>query len=230
MIQLINKFLSITQIWWPINRQDSEHITNILFYCSKYTHLIYSYTVFYGNIYHPPNTTKQQQESTIDHLVSAISQAIPKYPNAKICVAGDFNDLDTLILTDLLPFTQIVDFPTRGSSKLDLVFTDYSEYIPAGCTKEAPIQRDDHCAISVPCATRLHTPKYTTITNRDITPASKTALSRALENTDWTPKYRETSCDRKAEMLRNTVQALVDRHWPARQVSVLACLSLQLSQ
>ena len=230
MIQLINKFLSITQIWWPINRQDSEHITNILFYCSKYTHLIYSYTVFYGNIYHPPNTTKQYQESTIDHLVSAISQAIPKYPNAKICVAGDFNDLDTLILTDLLPFTQIVDFPTWGSGKLDLVSTDCSEYIPAGCTKERQF-KETTIAQSLCHVLHAYIQRNTpSITKRDITPASKIALSRALENTDWTPKYRETSCYRKAEMLRNTVQALVDRHWPARQVSVLACLSLQLSQ
>ena len=197
-------------------KHESKHMSSVwlILHCKN------SAPVLYGNIYHPPNTTKQHQESTIDHIVTTISQAIQKYPNAKICVAGDFNDLDTSILTDLLPLTQIVDFPTRGSSKLDLVFTDCSEYIAAGCTKEAPIQRNDHCAISVPCATRLHTPKYTTITKRDITPASKIALSKALENTDWTPIYRESSPDSKAEMLQNTVQALVDRHCPARQVRV----------
>ena len=68
-----------------------------------------------------------------------------------------------------------------------------------------------------------YTPTYPEVHHNNkanITPASKMALSRALENTDWTLIYRGTSPDSKAEMLQSTVQALVDRHCPARQVRV----------
>ena len=68
-----------------------------------------------------------------------------------------------------------------------------------------------------------YTPTYPEVHHNNkanITPASKIALSRALENTDWTLIYRGTSPDSKAEMLKNTMQALVDHHCPARQVLV----------
>ncbi len=61
-----------------------------------------------------------------------------KYPNCGILLTGDFNKLPTQQLTRHFHLKQIVDFTTRGSSKLDLILTNladfydkpYSIYIP----------------------------------------------------------------------------------------------------
>ena len=121
-----------------------------------------------SNIYHPPNLSKKLKSDMINHLVSTIAKTLNKYPTAKILITGDFNDLDTSELVNIYPVNQIVNFPTRGSNRLDLVFTDIPEYISSGCIQRPPILCNDHCAIEIPSVNRLPTSKYTTIKKRYI--------------------------------------------------------------
>ena len=60
----------------------------------------------------------------------------------------DFNDLDTESITNIIPVQQIVKFPTRYDSCLDLIFTNIAQYVESGCVSLPPILTNDHCAIS----------------------------------------------------------------------------------
>ena len=129
--------------------------------------------VIYANIYHPPGLPKKSKEQTINHIISNVSKLLQKYPSSKLFLTGDFNDLDTTNITNVLPLDQIVDFPTRGENcLLDKIFTDIPEYIKSGCRSLPPILTNDHLAIDVPSVNRIPSPKYTTVKKRNITPAT----------------------------------------------------------
>ena len=171
-----------------------------------------------SNIYHPPNLSKKLKSDTTNHLVSTIAKTLNKYPTAKILITGDFNDLDTSELVNIYPVNQIVNFPTRGSNRLDLVFTDIPEYISSGCIQRPPILCNDHCAIEIPSVNRLPTSKYTTIKKRAITPLAKLLLSTALNHETWDNLYQTSDVNEKVTIIHEKIYALLDKHCPMRSV------------
>lgn len=107
-------------------------------------------TIVYASAYHPPNLRKALCDSTIDHIIGTVSQLSSKYPHSKFVIYGDFNDLDTSHITNILPLEQIVTFPTREQNTLDLVFTNIEHYTTKPtdmCVKAPPIGSSDHCSI-----------------------------------------------------------------------------------
>lgn len=183
-------------------------------------HQVNSPPVVYGNVYHPPNLAKKYHETTIDHIIATVSCALQRNKSTRFVITGDFNDLNTTPITQILPFQQLVNFPTRENSMLDLLFTDLEEYCEMGCVKEPPILQNDHCAISVASPQRKIPSNYQTITKRHVTPESKIALSRDLECVNWSNVYDAKTVDSKVEKLHCTIQTLVDHHCPVRKVRV----------
>ena len=176
--------------------------------------------IIYANIYHPPGLSKKSKEQTIEHIISTVSKQLQKHPNAKPFVAGDFNDLDTENITNILPLEQIVNFPTRGDNCLDLIFTDISEYSKSGCRPLPPILTNDHIAIHVPSTNRIPSPRYTTIKKRNITPATKIAVTEELSTLSWTDLRNAKTVDDKVSILHTTVNTILDKHCPMRSVRV----------
>lgn len=171
-------------------------------------------------LYHPPGLPVKSKEQTIEHIISNISKHLKKYPTAKIFITGDFNDLDTEPITNILPVEQIVNFPTRGDNKLDLIFTDIPEYIKSGCNSLPPILTNDHVAIHVSSTNRIHTPKYRTIKKRIVTPASKVAVTAELCSHNWENLYAARTADEKVYILHNDINSILDKHCPYRSVRV----------
>lgn len=176
------------------------------------------FPVIYANIYHPPGLLKKAKDQTMDHIVMNVSRLLKKYPLAKLFLTGDFNDLDTGSITTALPLEQIVNFPTRGDNCLDLIFTDIPEYIKSGCTALPPIMNNDHLAISVPWVNRIPPPKYITIKKRNITPATKVAVSEELSTLLWTELYNAETVDSKVSILHQMVDSILDKHCPVCSV------------
>ena len=94
------------------------------------------------------NLSKTQKSATIEHIMSTTTKLSSRFLSSKFMLVADFNDLDTSPLTLLFPLKQLVEFPTRGKNKLDLVFTDMEEYA-SGCEQQLPILNNEHCAISL---------------------------------------------------------------------------------
>ena len=138
---------------------------------------------------------------------------------------GDFNDLDTRYINSLLPLPLIVNFPTRGEAKLDLLFTDLDEYISAGCIRQPPLHTNDPCAIELLSASCIRQQKYKAIDKREITPSTKAALTEELSSHDWSDISRCRTVDEKVRQLQQTVTATYDKHWPLRRVRVTFVLS-----
>ena len=177
--------------------------------------------IIFANVYHPPGLSKSQKDTTVNHIVSTSSKCLSKHPSAKLFICGDFNDLDTAMLTTLFPVQQIVDFNTRGDSKLDLVFTNIYEYIDMGCVCRPPILTNDHCAIEIPSTSRSSPSKYITVQKRTVTPTAKVAISQELSSHNWSSFYEEKSIDAKVEILQNSLSRLFDKHCPVKTAMVL---------
>lgn len=176
--------------------------------------------IIYGVLYHPPGLKKQQKDDTINYIIKTIATLQTKYTSAKFLLCGDFNDLDTTEITNLLPLEQLVDFPTRENRMLDLIFTNVQEYIDVGCTQKPPILNNDHCAVSLPPTKRIIKPKYTTIQKHMVTPEAKIAITQELSTYSWDYIYQATSVDEKVELLQTSMQELYDKHCPTRSVRV----------
>ena len=96
-----------------------------------------------GVLYHPPSANKSLM---LEHLQSSLEIIESKYPNCGILLTGDFNKLPTQQLTRHFHLKQIVDFPTRGSSKLELILTNLADFYdkPYGIP---PFGLSDHLTI-----------------------------------------------------------------------------------
>lgn len=51
-----------------------------------------------------------------------------QFPDCGLILLGDFNKLNLLRVANAFSVKQVVPFPTRGQSKLDLVFTNVNAY------------------------------------------------------------------------------------------------------
>lgn len=51
-----------------------------------------------------------------------------QFPDCGLILLGDFNKLNLLRVANAFNVKQVVPFPTRGQSKLDLVFTNVNAY------------------------------------------------------------------------------------------------------
>ena len=173
-------------------------------------------------LYHPPNLSKTQKSATIEHIISTTAKLSSRFTTSKLMLVGDFNDLDTSPLTLLLPLKQLVEFPTRGKNKLDLVFTDIEEYA-SGCEQLPPILNNDHCAISLSPAGYKTQSTYRTIHKHDISPAAKVALTEELAKVNWDFILKEKSVDEKVQLLQSFLCDLYNKHCPVRSIRVPAC-------
>ena len=187
--------------------------------------------IIYGIIYHPPGLTKHEKDFTIGHIISSMSAFISRWNNAKFFICGDFNDLDTSDIKSAFPLDQLVDFPTRGDSFLDLVFSDVHEYISIGCCQESPILNNDHCAISISSPSRVTASKYKTLSKHLVSHNAKSKITRELIDHCWSDIYLEQDVNAKVDMFQMYIKDLFCKHCPLRKVRVpvgKACLTTPL--
>ncbi len=67
-------------------------------------------------LYHPPTANKTDM---LEYLQSSLELLETRYPYCGLILAGDFNKLPTRHITRQFQLRQIVNFNTRGTSKLD---------------------------------------------------------------------------------------------------------------
>ena len=178
--------------------------------------------IIYSCIYHPPGLNKSTCNESIDHIIRTVSGLTTRFPNAKFVMYGDFNDLDLTSVTDVLPFKQIVTFPTHKQKTLDLVLTDIEWYFDnpeTTCLSAPPVGRSDHNSIIL-TSTMRSKPKYRTVKKRKITEKCKINITTDLANQSWNDVLSETDPDKKATIFHTIISSIVDKWCPLVSVRV----------
>lgn len=198
--------------------QKKHHVTLINSYTSHdlsilWAHMVLKTTsIIIGVVYHPPGSNTQ---TTLDQLEKGLLQALSKHPRANIILLGDFNRLPLSNLCEQFNLRDLVNFSTRENAQLDHILTDLREYPPA--QKVSPLVNCDHCSVFVPGTKRSHQ-RYVTITKRKITPQNKIAVQKDIASHDWNSLIEAETVDEKTEILHSTINAILDKHCPLKQV------------
>ena len=75
-------------------------------------------------LYVPPGLCKADHHLLQNFLTQELDSILAAQPNVKLVVAGDFNDFDTLFLSELFCLVNTVSSPTRNSAILDHIWVD----------------------------------------------------------------------------------------------------------
>ncbi|KAL9988403.1 hypothetical protein ACROYT_G002841 [Oculina patagonica] len=134
-----------------------------------------------------------------------------------LLLVGDFNKLDLNYVKNAHGLKQIVPFPTRGSSMLDLVFTNL------GAFYEVPIKRpnfglSDHVTVEVKPLARSDFPKNKIIIkSRDLRTTKRLAIRKYLEEVDLDLLVgTKVSCEEKTNTLESVIKLGMDTLLPLR--------------
>ena len=159
----------------------------------EFTHVLVT------TIYMPPDANYNE---ALEYLSSHVHDLQTQSPDAFIIITGDFNKC--VVKSSLSGFSQLINTPTRGSSTLDLLFTNVKDsHI---CDKLCPLGRSDHNLLYL-------YPSYVPLTQRE-PPTQKTislwtketwdTLRECFACTDWdlfvcstdnVSELAETVCD-----------------------------------
>ncbi len=93
-----------------------------------------------GTVYHPPSANGP---AMLDYLSSCLSSLESRFPNCGLIILGDFNRLSISRLIHNYNLCQLVKFPTRGRSILDLVLTNLHDFYDQPL-RYAPFGLSDH--------------------------------------------------------------------------------------
>ena len=114
---------------------------------------------------------------------------------------------------------QLINFPTRDGTDLDLILTDSVEYCNSTISKSAPLALNDHCSVIVN-EVRKQPHRYTTVSKRMTTPAAKSKVGLDLALADFSSVYRADTVDQKVNAFHEIINAICDKHCPKRNFRV----------
>ena len=80
-------------------------------------------SIVVGTVYHPPSAGYSDRQMS-DYLLESLPEIEARFADCGLIILGDFNNLNSTRVRNAYGLKQIVPFPTRGPSHLDLVFTN----------------------------------------------------------------------------------------------------------
>ena len=135
-----------------------------------------------GVLYHPPSANKTIM---LQYLQSSLELLEIKYLNCGLILAGDFNKLPIRHHSSQFQLKQMVNFNTRGSSKLDLILTNLSDFYDQPLSSP-PLCLSDHLTIVALAKQRIRSNQSKkTVYVRDKRPSSIHRLGRFLCEVPW---------------------------------------------
>jgi hypothetical protein len=97
-------------------------------------------------VYHPPGRTAQEHQYLKQYLIDTLDSLRNKYPDCGLVVMGDFNDFDVAGLLSNHSLKQVVQEPTRGTAKLDLIITNLHNLYDSPVVT-TPLGASDHNSV-----------------------------------------------------------------------------------
>ena len=138
-------------------------------------------SIIVGTVYHPPSAI---DSLILNYLYESLSKIEAIFPDCGLFLLGDFNKLNCSRLKNAFDLRQIVPFPTRGQSKLDLVFTNLSTFYDVP-KKLPPFGLSDHDTVEVqPLARRDGPRNKILLKSRDLRTTNRLAMRTYLDEVD----------------------------------------------
>ena len=166
------------------------------------------------NLYHPP---KGNDQDLINYLYESLTTIEARFTNCGIIILGDFNKLNLSRIKNSFKLSQIVKFPTRGPSSLDLILTNMKQFYDE-LSKRPPFGLSDHVSIEVQPLKRSanQTDKFYTI-SRDLRPTKRLLMRKYLEEVDIQSLINmQPSCKTKVDMFESIINHGLDTLLPLK--------------
>ena len=156
-------------------------------------------------IYVPPGLKTIYHKEIIDNIIDCADKSLKHFPDGRLLIAGDTNNLLTTDIETSLDVIQVVNTPTRKTSILDKILmsktlmtcyfgdclktnSDLSDVLHVG----APIGNSDHCTVMLRSRVKqdemLH-PKVKTL--YDFRSSNIANFLKEIQLVDWAPIYDE---------------------------------------
>ena len=166
-------------------------------------------------VYHPPGANDKEMS---DYLIESVDHIRRKYPNSAFYICGDFNRMKTN-LKAACNMKQIVCHPTRHKATLDLCYTNFPSFYSEPL-HFSPIGLSDHQVLILkPTMSNFCPPKKVTIQRRVKGHNEKTLFLHDLKRVRWQELYRMKSCEDQLNFFYNTMNGLIEQHFPIKIVS-----------
>lgn len=165
-------------------------------------------------LYHPP---KANDQDLINYLYETLTTVEARFTNCGVIILGDFNKLNLSRLKNSFKLCQIVKFPTRGSSRLDLVLTNMKQFYDDPI-KRPPFGLSDHLSVEVQPLKRPinQRAKFYTF-SRDLRHTKRLIMRKYLEEVDIKSLIdTQNSCKTKVEMFESIINYGLDTLLPLK--------------
>ena len=161
--------------------------------------------------YLPPNLDAEKSDEVLQEIVNLIGTFKRRYNAPYFIIGGDFNKRNIKKELKVYPDLTLVDTPpTRGPNTLDLVFTNFPEYVTKAGVTEAIANLEgtqaDHLTVYVN-AKMPRVPTYTTqkYTYLKQTPEGDEKMKDYLRKTDWQSCTQGLTPNEKVEKLHHVI-------------------------
>ena len=176
-------------------------------------------SIIVGTVYHPPNAI---DSLILNYLYESLSKIEAIFPDCGLFLLGDFNKLNCSRLRNAFDLRQIVPFPTRGQSKLDLVFTNLSAFYDVP-KKLPPFGLSNHDTVEVqPLARRDGQRNKILLKSRDLRTTNRLAMRTYLDEVDLSRLVGcKESCEEKTLALETIIKTGLDFILPLKSKTII---------
>ena len=180
-------------------------------------------SVLIGLIYHPPHASSEDNNVLFSHVQETVDWFLHLYPEALVCVTGDFNPASTNISSAVFKrmsgLTQIVKVLTRDSGTLDWCLTNSPKCLSD--PKQLPkIGRSDHYFVLVRQVPSTQKRGKCTIIKRDTRDSALRGFGRWITSFSWDEVFSLDRCEKTFDLLYRIMADAVNRFLPLKSFRV----------
>ena len=173
-------------------------------------------------VYYPGRTSPAESDgpNLLNHLFDSLTRAEALFPNCGFVIVGNFNRLNTAPLQNHFKLKQLVKFPTRGQTMLDLFLTNMYDYFSAP-ESFPPFGLSDHATVIMKPKIRVpnqHTRKSIII--RDVRESNKASLGRYFAGIDWSCVTDQITCEDQLQVFTDIVVNGLSNIMPERTIKI----------
>ena len=173
--------------------------------------------VILGVVYFTGTLVHQHREMA-HHIINAVDHIRRSHSGAKVILVGDFNQLPERLFKHHLQLKQTVFQPTRQNAILDKLFTDMHQSFYPDCLVSASIANSDHHVIVAYPTISYDKGELREVTTRVLGQNEKSMFAYDLSKVKWETLYGLLSCEEKAQWFTDTLQSLLQKHFPPKVV------------
>ena len=176
-------------------------------------------SIFIGTVYHPPSANNSLIQN---YLYESLSKIEGRSHDCGVIFLGDFNKLNVTRIKNTCGIKQIAPFPSRGESKLDLIYTNLSAFynVPK---KLLPFGMSDHDTVKIqPIARQAYPRCKLVLKSSDLRMTKRLAMRKYLDEVDLNQIVATMdSCEEKTKTLEMIIKTSMDIVLPLKSKKVI---------